>query len=235
MANIIQFIRNVRGGLIHGGSWFDILLFIRWRNNLRPGVDSVSRRLPWLSIRAVDFLNREIRPEFSVFEYGGGGSTLFWNSRVRRLVTVEHDATWFSILKGKLESELKCEWTGIFIEPSNGDLVNKPDAAEPEHYTSMDAASRGRNYKDYVKSILQFSDESFDIILIDGRCRTSCIRDAFPKLKIGGLLVLDNAEREYYSINNESVFQKCRIELMGMGPVYFSPQFSETKIYRRIE
>jgi len=202
--------------------------------SLKPGVNSINARLPWLTIRAVDFLNREVRSGFRVFEYGGGGSTLFWNSRVKSVVTVEHDSSWFQVLKGNIEKEKKCEWVGLFIEPEEGDLVTSPDAAEPDHYSSRDEKSKGKNFKAYVQSVLQYEEESFDIILIDGRCRTSSIRDSFSKLKIGGILVLDNAERIYYSERNQMIFNRCRLELKGMGPVYFSPHFSETRIYRRI-
>jgi hypothetical protein len=234
MASFIQFIKNLKASRSHGGSWLDIMLFKKWNQSLKSGVNSMNARLPWLTIRAVDFLNQEVRRDFHVFEYGGGGSTLFWNSRVKFLATVEHDFGWFEALKGQIEKERKCEWLGLFIQPGEGDLVSSPDASEPDHYSSKDVNSKGLNYKAYVQSIMQFEDESFDVILIDGRCRSSCIRDSFPKLRIGGVMVLDNADRMYYSERNQMIFNRCRLELKGMGPAYFISHFSETRIYRRI-
>jgi hypothetical protein len=234
LATFIQFLKHIRNNRQHGASWSDVFLFSTWKKNLQPGVSSVSAQLPWISIRAVDFLNREVRSDFQVFEYGGGGSTLYWNSRVKKVVTVEHDASWFAVLKETMEKNKKCEWTGLFIEPAMGDLVAHPDASEPDHYSSNDEASKGKNYQAYVQSVLSYADESFDVILIDGRSRTSCIRDAFPKLKKDGLLILDNAERLYYSEKNQEIFKRCFLEVKGMGPVYFSPHFSETRIYRKL-
>ena len=190
--------------------------------------------MPWLGIRAVDFLEHHVKPDFSVFEYGGGGSTLFWIDRVKRVITVEHDREWFGQLAALVQQQKFSGWTGLFVEPEPGNLVANPDAAIPSHYASMDNASQGKNYKKYVQTILDYSDDSFDVILVDGRARTSCLRDSFPKLKRGGLLVLDNAERAYYTENNGDLLSGFRIELQGMGPVYFSHDFSETRIYRKL-
>lgn len=40
--------------------------------------------------------------------------------------------------------------------------------------------------------------EMFDIIMVDGRNRVKCIASAIPHLKPGGILILDNSERDYY-------------------------------------
>ena len=50
----------------------------------------------------------------------------------------------------------------------------------------------------YVEYIDEFPDEYFDIIMVDGRRRSDCLRRAIPKLRIGGALVLDNSERQEY-------------------------------------
>jgi predicted O-methyltransferase YrrM len=38
-----------------------------------------------------------------VFEYGSGGSTLFFGERAKVLVSVEHDREWYKVLKQHLE------------------------------------------------------------------------------------------------------------------------------------
>ncbi len=41
----------------------------------------------------------------------------------------------------------------------------------------------------------EFENESLDVVVVDGRDRANCVLKSIPKIKIGGLLVLDNAER----------------------------------------
>jgi len=43
-----------------------------------------------------------------------------------------------------------------------------------------------------------FPDEHFDFVLVDGRDRVKCIERIHPKIKHGGILMLDNSEREEY-------------------------------------
>ena len=50
----------------------------------------------------------------------------------------------------------------------------------------------------YYNVCKQFPDEYFDLILVDGRNRKGCIIQSLSKLKKGGILMLDNAERSYY-------------------------------------
>lgn len=44
----------------------------------------------------------------------------------------------------------------------------------------------------------KFPDESFDLILIDGRDRVKCLLKSIRLLKPGGVLMLDNSERHIY-------------------------------------
>jgi len=45
----------------------------------------------------------------------------------------------------------------------------------------------------YVNFIDTFQDEAFDFILVDGVYRAECANRVIPKLKQGGMLVIDNA------------------------------------------
>lgn len=41
-------------------------------------------------------------------------------------------------------------------------------------------------------------DNTLSLVIVDGRDRVKCIEASIPKLMSGGLLILDNSEREYY-------------------------------------
>lgn len=57
-------------------------------------VDADGNSLPWLTYPAIEFLKTRIQKEMSVFEYGAGESTLWWASRVKEIVSIEHNKEW---------------------------------------------------------------------------------------------------------------------------------------------
>lgn len=58
--------------------------------------------LPWITFPCIHFLENRIGPEMSVFEYGSGGSTLWWSKRVAKIVAVEHLPEWYDKLRADL-------------------------------------------------------------------------------------------------------------------------------------
>jgi len=50
----------------------------------------------------------------------------------------------------------------------------------------------------YYNVIHDLPHELFDLIIVDGRDRSNCIKASIDLLRSGGILVLDNSEREYY-------------------------------------
>jgi hypothetical protein len=57
-------------------------------------VDHWGHPLPWISRPVVDFLFQFDLSQLSIFEYGGGASTFFWDSRCAALVTAESNEEW---------------------------------------------------------------------------------------------------------------------------------------------
>lgn len=54
--------------------------------------------LPWYSFGAIDRLKARLRPTDRVFEYGGGGSTLFYAQRTASVTVAESHAGWASVI-----------------------------------------------------------------------------------------------------------------------------------------
>jgi Methyltransferase domain len=123
---------------------------------------------PWLTKDSIAILDKWIRPDHRVIEFGSGGSTLYFAARCARLVSYEHDGSWHRKVRSRLDK----------LVHSNVEL----------HCFPLDDP----RYCDHVGSL---ADQSVDLILIDGRRRAECTWNAIPKLKPGGLLVIDNAER----------------------------------------
>src|SRR5690349_2021493 len=59
---------------------------------------ALQRGLPWMSWRAIDFLQAHITPGLCVFEWGGGGSTVFFAEHGCHVTTVESSEVWRSVI-----------------------------------------------------------------------------------------------------------------------------------------
>jgi predicted O-methyltransferase YrrM len=78
----------------------------------------------------------------------------------------------------------------------------------------------GRRFHRYASAIDAFPDGSFDVVLVDGRARPACIRHGARKVRVGGWLILDNAEREYYVRHVQADLADFnRRSFRGAGPV----------------
>ena len=208
--------------------------FKRW--SYLVGKDPLTEKQPWITFSAIDFIGKNIRSTDKVFEYGGGGSTVYFLNKVSELVTVEHDKEWFQMLKKKFDIIGSERWQGHLILPEQGVDTTNLDKSVPEDYYSEDPGFQDATFRAYSTFISHFEDEYFDWVLIDGRARTSCLFHAMPKVKTGGYIVLDNSERKYYLQNNLAALQKkYKLVLNNIGPVPYSPYFSKTSVWQRIK
>lgn len=124
---------------------------------------------PWLTPEAVVFLEGWLKPGDTALEFGAGRSTRWFAKRVHSLTSVEHNPEWYERVKEMIVDE------GL----QNVTLLNKALAGHPSPYVAVADL---------------FADESLNFVLVDGRLRDACANACLPKLKAGGLLVLDNAD-----------------------------------------
>ncbi len=207
--------------------------FRRWNRSLFHGATPISDEQPWITFDAIQYLEETVESRHKVFEFGGGGSTLFFLKRCQVVVTVEHDAEWFLLLTQRVEDKQLKNWVGCLVEPEHGDLVESPNASNPDHYSSGGVGDV--NFRKYVSSIDSYPNEYFDFVLVDGRSRPACIKHAVPKLKKGGLIVLDNADRSYY-VGSEikKIMKEYSLLLSEKGPSPYAPFFTQTNIWGKI-
>jgi Methyltransferase domain len=91
-------------------------------------VDARGAPLPWLTYPAIFFLRDRVQPDWEVFEYGSGNSTLWWASRVRRVVSCEHDDAWCRRIAG--------------LVPGNCELIRAP-LSDPAKYAETIGGADG--------------------------------------------------------------------------------------------
>ncbi len=209
----------------------NIRYYKRWKDSMLPGHNSVTDRLPWLTFPAIDVLSQCLTKKSKVFEYGGGGSTLFFLDKAGSVVTVEHDKEWFDLLKDRASESQNSDWEPKLILPEIKDTSAQLDFANPDDYYTSDENFVNNTFRSYVGFIDKFEDRYFDIILVDGRARPSCLKHAIPKLKKGGLLILDNAERTYYLAGHLINDNQFRLILNSMAPIPFMNFYSQTNIW----
>ena len=174
----------------------------------------MSLRTPWWPYAAVTWVAQHLPPRARVFEYGGGGSTLWLQDQGAIVAVAEHNEAWYQQLSSALLPSTKVMLRGV--EPI-GQIVS---AAEPGFFDG------------YVAAISEELTESLDLVIVDGRARVECVRRAMPKVKFGGLLLLDDTDRERYQPAIAMLAGWERHVFQGLKPGELFP--TQTSVWRRL-
>ncbi len=68
-------------------------------------VDLDGQPIPWMTYASLHFISQKLEnTSFNLFEYGSGNSTLWFSKRVKHIISVEHDTTYYEIVKKKILS-----------------------------------------------------------------------------------------------------------------------------------
>jgi predicted O-methyltransferase YrrM len=127
---------------------------------------------PWLTPAAVELLSGLLRSADTGAEFGSGRSTLWFAARVAALTSVEHDFRWHEAVTARLKEQ----------HVGNVHYVLAPEDQPME---------RG-GASAYARTALTFPDASLDFALVDGHYRDYSAKLVLPKLKPGGILIIDN-------------------------------------------
>jgi len=142
-------------------------------------VPDIIAAIPWLVVSAVKFIEENLNLADAIFEWGSGGSTLWFARRAKEIISVEHNIVWYKKIKDELPPNAKY-------------IYAPPDREYQEGYESI--RLKGKSFKAYASVIdsLPF----FDWVIIDGRARVACAKHAVSKFR--RFLVLDDAGRKDY-------------------------------------
>ena len=199
-----------------------------WTSVPRPGPPHVPAG-PWITFDAERWLRGHVRDDMRVFEWGSGGSTVFFASRVREVVSVEHDPRWHALVAARLAALRRHNVDAALVapEPPGVDEVPLP-------FRSTDAAYVGLSFEKYVRAIERFPDGHFDVVLVDGRARLGCLERALRKVRPGGAVVVDNSERADMAAVLDAL-EPTSVEIThfeGPAPRNFWPGFWRTSVLR---
>jgi predicted O-methyltransferase YrrM len=134
--------------------------------------ERVHRDDPWLTPAAIRLLASLLRPMDRGVEFGSGRSTVWFAARVAELTSVEHNEWWYESVSARL-AERRLANVNYILAP----LDQPPELGDRS---------------EYARAALTLADESVDFALVDGAYRDHTARFVLPKIKPGGLLVIDN-------------------------------------------
>jgi predicted O-methyltransferase YrrM len=174
-----------------------------------PNVEYVSGRHalrnyePWIVPEAVEYLEKLVKPDWKVFEWGCGGSAIWFAQRCTKVVVVENVPRWVAWGVEQLQK----------IQSSNTTV------------TIVYAPTTQGDYTEYVNVIEAYPEASFDLISIDGvmSARKDSIENAKRKLKPDGIIMIDNSNKfEVEGLDgwSELRFQTVPFEYLGKTEVW---------------
>jgi hypothetical protein len=161
---------NLRFWLRHPGLIFARARYWAWE---RMNPDK-----PWLCSSSIRFCERNLTGSMVGLEFGSGRSTAWFADKLGRLVSVEHHPGWHEQVRARLASR---------------NLVNVDYRLVPlDHSESEPERTDYAMVPRYVAIADEFTDNSLDLIVVDGHYRSNCIRRCLGKLRPGGFLLVDD-------------------------------------------
>jgi len=100
-----------------------------WFRSFREerSIDLNGNPIPWITYPAIAFIERRIRPDMRVFEFGCGSSTLWWAQRVKEVIACEHDSDWYQNVVKKVPDNVTVYHIPLEY---NGDYCRKVSAID---------------------------------------------------------------------------------------------------------
>ena len=139
-------------------------------DDIMYGRQALTKGEPWIVPEAFAYLKSIAKPTWAVFEWGAGGSTIWFAKHCSVVTTIEHSQKWAADIKGK--------------------LYNRGAANVALRYIPIRDSDEA-----YADSILDHPDETFDLVSVDGEVakRDRGLANTWAKVVPGGYVMLDNS------------------------------------------
>ena len=179
-------------------------------NNVLDRHTPLDLEIPWFSYAAINFLERYLKPNMTVCEYGSGGSTIFFAKRVASVYSIEDNAKWFALVTQRLQDKK---------------ILNAKVELFPFDFKSP----AGFEKSAYLNAI---PDRPFDIYVIDGseeweQVRPVCFQLVEERIRPGGMIIVDDSWR-YVELRKRNKAHEVKT-FQSVGPS--RPGVTSTDIY----
>lgn len=186
-----------------------------WFRSVREkrSVDAAGAPLPWLSYPAITFISERLNQTQLLYEYGCGGSTVWFAQRCKEIYSVEHHEQWRDEFSKRL--------------PVNAHIIFKPLGRTVDYLEVAFTKTTERN--EYTDSIL--SAPRPDVVVVDGIFRNACVAAASEALAESGVLIYDNTD--FPEAAEGVAYLRSRgwrqLRFVGMSPIF--DKLSETSVF----
>jgi predicted O-methyltransferase YrrM len=133
---------------------------------------------PWFTKPFLDVLKTWDLSKANIFEFGSGHSTLWFASKCKSLISIEHDPDFYFVVRREVD-KLKFKNIEYNFYPMEHTYIN----------------------------FINKNDKKYDCIIIDGAWRNECGLEAISHLKSGSILILDNANQKSCGEDNTPIFK----------------------------
>lgn len=161
---------------------------------------------PTYTVPARHYLDEIIRPDWRVFEYGSGASTLYFHERVSEIVAVEHSDHWAHNTNRSMGTD------GVLLVQQDAEPVASAGPSESEffahgftlplHHENVQNEYHGMQnweWRGYASQIYRWPPGHFNVVAVDGMARSLCLYYAGKMCADDGFIILDNSCRWQYN------------------------------------
>jgi len=134
-------------------------------------------RKPGMPQHDWEHILKHLKSNFTMIEWGSGGSTTFFSYFVKQYISIEHQHNWFLDTIKHIEKEKRGNVVLYWIPAPNSD------------------------YSKYVNKINdeELKDKKFDAVLIDGRSRVECAKNLYDRIDDDCIVFLHDSQRIRYN------------------------------------
>jgi predicted O-methyltransferase YrrM len=160
--------------------------------------------LPWVPFAVIKKLTRVLNKDSRVLEYGSGRSTIWLARRAHSVISIEDCQAWHEKVS---ETFKKLNLQNVDYRFLTGDM-----------YCSAS----------------DFVDETFDLIIVDGKYRSKCVENTHRKLKAGGYLYLDNSDTDMAVPNGDMRLAEAKMRSLAQewsAPLEFYTGYSPGNLH----
>ena len=146
-----------------------------------------------------EMVEKYLKPDHTMLEYGSGGSTLYFSQLVKEYVSVEHNAEWHKRIREHVGDNCNLKLVENTFSNYNIDSVFWKNLA-PNSRIDWSSLMSGDYYKLFKKYIeFPFSvGKKYDRILIDGRARPECAKHIYDLIDDDAVVFIHDFYKESY-------------------------------------
>lgn len=168
-----------------------------WRRSMSFRRDKIANAVPQVSFSAASPLLNLCSDQSKVFMFGLNGTATLIASHVAELVVVEDDP--LVCRRGEKALQRRGVANRVSLRQVSASPIDEEQDSfpvdDPLSYKSFDAPRDGLAYREYARTIADYPDNYFDVVIVGGRAQASCFMLAVAKVRLGGTVVVFDTEQ----------------------------------------